>query len=106
MSITALGYLALETSHPDDWASFGSEILGLRVDSPEPDGSLRMRMDDRWARFFVSGGERERIASYGWEVRDAAALDELASRLEKAGCQPVLVAVNAIPLPRRAGPQS
>lgn len=89
MSITALSYLGLETSHQDDWVTFGAEVLGLRLDPPDDDGSVRMRMDERWARFFVVGGEHERIAFYGWEVPDAAALKELAGRLETAGCQPM-----------------
>lgn len=89
MSVTALGYLGLETSHLDDWTSFGQEVLGLQVESPEPDGSIRFRMDDRWARVIVAGGQRERIAYYGWEVPDAAALDRLATRLRESHCEPV-----------------
>lgn len=94
MSVAALGYLGLETSHLDDWISFGRDVLGLKIESAEPDGSVRMRMDDRWARLIVSDGERERIAYYGWEVRDAAALDDLASRLDDARRQPVMASAD------------
>lgn len=90
MSVTALGYVCLETSHTDDWISFGREVLGLRVEPPEPDGSVRMRMDDRWARLILASGERESIVCYGWEVRDAAALSDIARRLDEAQFHPVV----------------
>jgi 2,3-dihydroxybiphenyl 1,2-dioxygenase len=86
--VAALGYLGIETSRSEDWMQFASEVLGLKVEPPEPDGSFRMRMDDRWARLIVSDGKRETITRFGWEVRDAAALDELCGRLERANCDP------------------
>jgi 2,3-dihydroxybiphenyl 1,2-dioxygenase len=88
--VAALGYLEIQTAQTAEWTSFGRDILGLAVEPPEPDGSLRMRMDDRWARLIVSAGETETITRYGWEVRDAAALDELTRRLDDAHRQPVV----------------
>jgi 2,3-dihydroxybiphenyl 1,2-dioxygenase len=89
-TVTALGYLVLETSRPDDWISFARDVLGLRIEAAEADGTTRMRMDDRWARLTLVSGGRERIAQYGWEVRDAAALEDLTRRLEIAGRAPVV----------------
>jgi 2,3-dihydroxybiphenyl 1,2-dioxygenase len=88
--ITALGYLGLETAHPEEWISFGRDVLGLRIEEAEASGAVRMRMDDRWARLTVISGEVERIAHFGWEVRDGAALEELTRRLDKAGHAPVV----------------
>jgi 2,3-dihydroxybiphenyl 1,2-dioxygenase len=88
--VAALGYLGIETSQPQAWREFASDLLGLTVEPPEPDGSLRMRMDDRSARLIVAAGARETITHYGWEVRDARALDQLARRLDDAHCQPVV----------------
>jgi 2,3-dihydroxybiphenyl 1,2-dioxygenase len=88
--ITALGYLVLETSRTDNWTSFARDVVGLRVEEPEPDGTIRMRMDDRWARLILVAGEHERISHYGWEVRDAAALEELTGCLKAIDCQPVV----------------
>jgi 2,3-dihydroxybiphenyl 1,2-dioxygenase len=88
--VAALGYLSIETSHGEDWTSFASDVLGLMVEAPEADGSVRMRMDDRWARLIMSSGAEETISRYGWEVRDASALDELTRRLDDAGRQPVV----------------
>jgi extradiol dioxygenase len=88
--VTALGYLRVETSHTKDWISFAQDVLGLKVESPDEDGTSRLRMDDRWARVVLSPGERETITHYGWEVRDADALTELARRLRAARFRPII----------------
>jgi 2,3-dihydroxybiphenyl 1,2-dioxygenase len=88
--VAALGYLGIETSQTEAWIQLARDVLGLKVEAPpEPDGSVRMRMDDRWARLIVAEGKRETITHFGWEVRDAKALDELSERLEEAHCEPV-----------------
>jgi extradiol dioxygenase len=85
--VRALGYLVLETSQPTSWAAFGEEILGLVAERGESEPAIRLRMDDRWARLIVLSGSSERIAAYGWEVSDAAALEALAERLRHEGYQ-------------------
>jgi 2,3-dihydroxybiphenyl 1,2-dioxygenase len=48
-------------------------------------GGIRaFRMDDRKQRLIVDGGLPDDERFFGWEVADAAALDALAARLEKA----------------------
>ena len=44
-------------------------------------------MDDRKQRVVVSEDGGEGVGFYGWEVADAAALQDFAARLEKAGVQ-------------------
>ena len=46
---------------------------------------MAFRMDDRKQRIIVDADGGEGIGFFGWEVADAAALDALAARLEKAG---------------------
>ena len=46
------------------------------------------RMDDRKQRLVVDRTLKEGERYFGWEVADAAALDALAARLERAGIQP------------------
>jgi 2,3-dihydroxybiphenyl 1,2-dioxygenase len=88
--ITALGYLRLETSHLDAWVEFARDVLGLRPEEPDADGSVRLRMDDRWARLILTNGSRETVTHFGWEVADAAALAQLTDRLEDAGYKPLV----------------
>src|SRR5262249_10336881 len=70
----------------DDWSSFGQKFLGLQlVDRSRK--TLTFRMDDRRQRIVVHEddvNEGNRAAFMGWEVRDAPALDRLASSLEAA----------------------
>jgi len=84
--VTSLGYLVLETKDPESWAAFAEEVLGLAVERSAKDATIRLRMDDRWARLLVVAGSEETIAAYGWEVADEAALKALVERLQAAGC--------------------
>src|SRR5260370_8934465 len=47
--------------------------------------ALGLRMDDRSQRLIVESDAADGPAFLGWEVADAAALDQLAARLETAG---------------------
>ena len=84
MSAQALGYLGIRAKDLGDWGSYGSGLLGLqRIDKSR--SSLAFRMDDRQQRLIVDADGGEGIGFFGWEVADAAALDAVAARLEKAG---------------------
>jgi 2,3-dihydroxybiphenyl 1,2-dioxygenase len=84
MTIQALGYLGLGTPKLDDWTGFATGRLGMQA--VDRGGSMRaFRMDDRKQRLIVDGSLSEGERIFGWEVEDAAALDALAARLERAG---------------------
>ena len=86
MSVQALGYLGIRAKALDDWAGYGSNLLGLqRIDRSR--STLAFRMDDRKQRVVVQEDGGEGTAFYGWEVADAAALDALAAHLERHGVQ-------------------
>lgn len=84
MTIQALGYLGLQATDLDTWASFGAKLLGLQIAERHRD-ALRFRMDDRAQRLTVLPSDRGGLAHAGWEVADAAALQALAARLESRG---------------------
>jgi 2,3-dihydroxybiphenyl 1,2-dioxygenase len=82
--LQALGYVGVATRKPEDWASYGTNFLGMqRID--QGGGTLALRMDDRKQRLIVTGAEREGPAFFGWETADAGRLDRLAATLEGAG---------------------
>jgi 2,3-dihydroxybiphenyl 1,2-dioxygenase len=84
MTAQALGYVGVRAKDLGDWGSYGSRLLGLqRVDKSAH--SLAFRMDDRQQRIIVDADGGEGLSFFGWEVADAAALDLVAARLEKAG---------------------
>src|SRR3954469_5804948 len=86
MALDSLGYFGVRTRSLDEWSSFGEKFLGLQlVDRSRK--TLTFRMDDRRQRIVVHedpASDGQRAAVMGWEGGDAAALDELAARLEAA----------------------
>jgi 2,3-dihydroxybiphenyl 1,2-dioxygenase len=79
----ALGYVGVRAKDLGDWASYGSGLLGLqRIDKTR--STLAFRMDDRKQRIIVAADGGEGIGFFGWEVADAAALDNFAGELENA----------------------
>src|SRR3954466_12438717 len=84
MPVSALGYVGVRAKDLGDWASYGSDCLGLqRIDKTR--ATMAFRMDDRKQRIIVNADGGEGIDVFGWEVKDAAALDALAGKLEAAG---------------------
>jgi 2,3-dihydroxybiphenyl 1,2-dioxygenase len=83
-TVEALGYVGVRAKSLEDWASYGSNFLGLqRIDKSR--SSMAFRMDDRKQRLVVDADGGEGIGFFGWEVADASSLDELGARLEKSG---------------------
>jgi len=77
MHLNALGYVGIRTKNLEDWAAYGTNLLGMQlVDKSR--GTLALRMDDRKQRVIIHTDEDEGPSFYGWEVADAAALDALA----------------------------
>jgi 2,3-dihydroxybiphenyl 1,2-dioxygenase len=84
MTVQALGYVGVSAKSPEDWAGYGTALLGLHL-SERSASQLVFRMDDRRQRLVVTPGDSDGARFFGWEVADAAALDALAARLEAAG---------------------
>jgi 2,3-dihydroxybiphenyl 1,2-dioxygenase len=88
MTLQALGYVGFGSSDLDDWRQFGTGLVGLQA--VERSASLlAFRMDDRKQRIVIDRSLPEGARFFGWEVADAAALDALAAKLEKAGVEVV-----------------
>jgi 2,3-dihydroxybiphenyl 1,2-dioxygenase len=80
--LQALGYLGFHTDSLEDWAAYGATFLGMQL-AGRSAASLRFRMDDRKQRILIHG-DADKRPIFGWEVENAAALDALAARLERA----------------------
>ena len=83
MPIQALGYAGFGSTALDDWRQFGTGLVGLQA-VERGNSLLAFRMDDRKQRIVIDRALPEGTRFFGWEVADAAELDELAARLEKA----------------------
>jgi 2,3-dihydroxybiphenyl 1,2-dioxygenase len=88
MTLQALGYAGFGSSALDDWRQFGTGLVGLQAVERSP-SLLAFRMDDRKQRIVIDRSLPEGARFFGWEVADAAALDALAAKLEKAGVEVV-----------------
>jgi 3,4-dihydroxy-9,10-secoandrosta-1,3,5(10)-triene-9,17-dione 4,5-dioxygenase len=84
MKIHSLGYVRLESTDVGQWRGFAEDVLGLRA-TDGPDGSLRLRMDERPVRIAIVPGQHDRLIAAGLELRDKAALDAAVAELEAAG---------------------
>jgi 2,3-dihydroxybiphenyl 1,2-dioxygenase len=83
MPLRALGYAGFGSSSLDDWRQFGTGLVGLQAVERSP-SLLAFRMDDCKQRIVIDRSMPDGARFFGWEVADAAALDTLAARLEKA----------------------
>jgi 2,3-dihydroxybiphenyl 1,2-dioxygenase len=83
MAVQALGYAGFGSSALDDWRQFGTRLVGLQAVERSA-SQLAFRMDDRKQRIVIDRSMPEGARFFGWEVTDAAALQELAARLEAA----------------------
>ena len=83
MAVQALGYAGFGSAALDDWRQFGTGLVGLQAVERSP-SLLAFRMDDRKQRIVIDRSMPDGARFFGWEFADAAALDALASRLEKA----------------------
>jgi 2,3-dihydroxybiphenyl 1,2-dioxygenase len=84
MGLTGLGYAGFGAAELDDWRDFGTTLVGLQA-VERGNSLLSFRMDDRKQRIVIDRAAPEGSSFFGWEMADAAALDELAARLEQAG---------------------
>jgi 2,3-dihydroxybiphenyl 1,2-dioxygenase len=77
--------LGLSVSDVNRWEQFAAQVLGLKPNGREQDGSLSLRMDEYHHRFIVHPTGRNDLAYIGWEVATEAVMDALAERLQRAG---------------------
>ena len=83
MSLRSFGYVGVQTTNLDDWADYGTKLLGLQI-VDRTRTSLAFRMDDRKQRVVVQAGSVGAPPFFGWEVAGSAELNAIASRLDAA----------------------
>ena len=101
MPLQALGYVGFGSSALDDWRQFGTGLVGLQAVERSP-SLLAFRMDDRKQRIVIDRSMAEGERLFGWEVADAATLNELAARLESAEVE-IIAEPQALADARRVG---
>lgn len=87
MRITSLGYLRIESPEAKEWATFGTEVLGMAT-TEDPLGRpdvVSLTNDDRPGRLTVVEGPTNRLLCAGWEVPSAEELATAVAELRAAG---------------------
>src|SRR5437868_12845668 len=84
MALQALGYIGVRAKSLEDWSGYATRFLGMQIVEKSA-SSLALRMDDRKQRVIVTADGGGGAGFFGWELADAAALDALGARLERAG---------------------
>ena len=82
--IQALGYLGLRSNNLDDWPAFAGGVLGMQVISDGPD-RMRLRMDEKAQRYFISRSDAPALDFVGFEVASAADLATMRDGLRHKG---------------------
>jgi 2,3-dihydroxybiphenyl 1,2-dioxygenase len=85
ISVRQLGYLGLEVSDLPRWERFAVDLLGLEPARRGADGSLALRLDQYEQRIVLHPGPADDLAYLGFEAANEAELEELGSRLVRAG---------------------
>lgn len=83
-SVVGLGYLVIEASNLDEWATFACDLLGLQAVVRTPD-RLSLRVDEKAYRIDIRRAEVDAVTVIGWEVRGPRELEQLARTLEAHG---------------------
>jgi 2,3-dihydroxybiphenyl 1,2-dioxygenase len=81
--LQSLGYLGFHADSIDDWTGYGAKFLGLQL-AERSASSLSFRMDDRKQRLLIHD-DADKRPILGWEVENAAALETVAAKLDRAG---------------------
>lgn len=86
MTISSIGYAIIESTDPDQWLAFGTEVLGMMAWRSRSDDETRyLRCDERPFRFAVVPGASDRLRCCGFEVSDEDSFDQLCEELQAEG---------------------
>jgi extradiol dioxygenase len=72
--IKNLAYVGFESPSAHEWRTFGPEVLGAELAPDQPDGAVRLRVDNVAHRITIRPGERNDLAYLGWQVDDVGAV--------------------------------
>jgi 3,4-dihydroxy-9,10-secoandrosta-1,3,5(10)-triene-9,17-dione 4,5-dioxygenase len=72
MGVKALGYVVIETTKPDMWDEFLTQLAGVMRAPDADDGAALYRIDDRVFRFRIERSDRDWFKAAGYEVGSAA----------------------------------
>lgn len=85
IGVRQFGYLGIGVSDMSKWKTFSGATLGFQDNGTSDSGGTWLRWDDYHHRIELLPSGEDDIVYHGWEVKDAAALEAVASRIEAFG---------------------
>lgn len=65
-TVAELSYVGLKSPAYQDWARYGTDVLGAQLGAEGSDGAVRLRIDDVCYRLAIHPGEEDELAYVGW----------------------------------------
>lgn len=86
MDVRSLGYVVIESTDPQQWLKFGTEVVGMMVAPSMPDdGNVYLKMDARPFRYAIVPGKSDRLMLCGWELLGEEDFEHAKQTLDAAG---------------------
>ncbi|ROS01161.1 3,4-dihydroxy-9,10-secoandrosta-1,3,5(10)-triene-9,17-dione 4,5-dioxygenase [Sinobacterium caligoides] len=86
MKVKSLGYVLIESTDPQNWLEFGTNVVGMMAAPTMPDdGNVYLKMDARPYRFAITKGETDRLLLSGFELGGEEEFNAAKQELEAAG---------------------
>jgi len=82
--MTRMGYLVVGSRRLGDWQRFGTEAIGLHLETATP-RELAFRMDGHARRLIVEDDDAEDVLAVGWQLDDESVLEVILERLRQKG---------------------
>jgi 3,4-dihydroxy-9,10-secoandrosta-1,3,5(10)-triene-9,17-dione 4,5-dioxygenase len=86
MRVRSLGYVIVESTDPQKWQEFGTEVIGMMV-APTLSAvdTVYLKIDARPFRFAIVKGDTDKLSICGWELVDRLDFEQAKADLTTAG---------------------
>ena len=87
MHIKALGYIFIESTDPQAWLNYATQVVGMVAAPSMPDGGddIFLKMDEYSWRIGIFKGDNNRLAIAGWELECQADFNQALIELQANG---------------------
>ena len=83
--IDSLSYIGFTSPQASEWRDFGPNVLGLQLAPEQPDGIVRLRVDDAAYRISIEDGAVDNLDHIGWAVAGPREFEVAIAKLQAAG---------------------
>lgn len=85
MEIKALGYVGIESTNPENWLDYATNVVGMMIAPSMPEDDIFLKMDEYSWRIRIFNGPVDRLAIAGWELSCKTDFDQALQELKAFG---------------------